>query len=99
MTNIQQPEALRLAERLDKGGWPSYVPQEAAAELRRLHAESELHMQELRSYRITVENREERIAELESRVQELEDLNTQLCEQQDVLNDAYAELKQKYDLV
>lgn len=44
----------------------------------------------------------EAIAELfrlHARVQELEDLNTQLCEQQDVLNDAYAELKQKYDLV
>lgn len=64
----QQPEALRLAERLDKGGWPSYVPQEAAAELRRLHAEYEKHLQELRSYRITVENREARIAELEAQL-------------------------------
>lgn len=34
-----QPEALRLADWLDgTRGWPSYVPQEAAAELRRLHA-------------------------------------------------------------
>ncbi|MDA8522023.1 DUF4406 domain-containing protein [Acidovorax sp. NCPPB 4044] len=34
-----RPEALRLAEWLDGARpWPSYVPQEAAAELRRLHA-------------------------------------------------------------
>lgn len=34
----QQPEALRLAAWLNQGGWPSYVPQEAASELLRLHA-------------------------------------------------------------
>ncbi len=34
----QQPEALRLAAWLNQGGWPSYVPQEAAAELLRQHA-------------------------------------------------------------
>ena len=37
-TSTEQPEALRLANWLDTGGWPSYVPQESAAELRRLHA-------------------------------------------------------------
>lgn len=36
MTN-KQPEALRLAEWLEEGWWPSYVPQEASAELRRQH--------------------------------------------------------------
>ena len=34
----QQPDVLRLADWLNQGGWPSYVPQEAAAELRRQHA-------------------------------------------------------------
>ena len=34
----KKPEALRLAEWLEEGRWPSYVPQEAAAELRRQHA-------------------------------------------------------------
>lgn len=42
--------------------------QRCATELRRLHAEAEQHLQELRSYRITVENREARIAELESQL-------------------------------
>ena len=37
-TSTEQTEALRLAKWLDTGGWPSYVPQESAAELRRLHA-------------------------------------------------------------
>lgn len=37
-TNTEQPEALRLADWLDAGGWPSYVPQESAEELRRLHS-------------------------------------------------------------
>ena len=36
MTN-KQSEALRLADWLSEGGWPSYVPQEAAEELRRQH--------------------------------------------------------------
>ena len=36
--STEQPEALRLADWLNQGGWPSYVPQEAAAELRRQHA-------------------------------------------------------------
>ena len=34
----QQPDVLLLADWLNQGGWPSYVPQEAAAELRRQHA-------------------------------------------------------------
>lgn len=42
---------------------------------------------------------EDLIRNLAAKVKELDSLNTQLCEQQDVLNDAYAELKQKYDLV
>jgi hypothetical protein len=41
MTDREQPEALRLADWLDGNSrWPSYVPQEAAAELRRLHQEN-----------------------------------------------------------
>lgn len=59
----QQPEALRLAHLLAIDKWP-----DAAAELRRLHAESELHQQELASYRFTVENRDARIAELEAQL-------------------------------
>ena len=38
MNQSKQPEALRLAAWLEVGGWPSYVPQESAAELRRLYA-------------------------------------------------------------
>lgn len=66
------PEALALAERLENDVWEavplrlSKVVMLAAEALRRLRAESELHLQELRSYRITVENREARIAELEA---------------------------------
>ena len=37
-TSTEQPKALRLADWLNQGGWPSYVPQEAAAELHRQHA-------------------------------------------------------------
>ena len=37
----KKTEALSLADWLTQGGWPSYVPQEAAAELLRLHAENE----------------------------------------------------------
>ena len=42
--NTKRPEALRIAEWLEgiRGNtWPSYIPQEAAAELRRQHAEIE----------------------------------------------------------
>lgn len=66
-TSTELPEALRLAEHLEKfRSFPDDLA--AAAELRRLHAESEQHLQELRSYRITVENREARIAELEAQL-------------------------------
>lgn len=57
------PEALRLADICAKKGLFAVED-----ELRRLHAESELHLQELRSYRITVENREASIAELEAKL-------------------------------
>lgn len=72
--NAKQPEALRLAEALEKDVWQatplrlSKVVELSADELRRLHSESEQHLQELRSYRITVENREARIAELEAQL-------------------------------
>lgn len=69
------PEALRLVEWFEEGGGfqqgtkaPHKWVLQAEQELRRLHAESELHLQELRSYRITVENREARIAELEAQL-------------------------------
>lgn len=65
--NAKQPEALRLAQHLEQfRSFPDDLA--AAAELLRLHAESEQHLQELRSYRITVENREARIAELEAQL-------------------------------
>ena len=42
MTDREQPKALRLADWLDGiCCWPSYVPQEAAFELRRLHEENQ----------------------------------------------------------
>lgn len=63
MNQNKQPEALRLADICAKKGLFAVED-----ELRRLHAESEQHMQELRSYRITVENREARIAELEKKL-------------------------------
>lgn len=59
----QQPEALRLADICAKKGLFAVED-----ELRRLHAESEQHLQELRSYRITVENREARIGELDAQL-------------------------------
>lgn len=65
MNQNKQPEALRLA---DEPFWDDEHCAAAARELRRLHAESELHMQELRSYRITVESREARIVELEGKL-------------------------------
>lgn len=67
----QQPEALRLAEKL-RSNADALTQLKAADAIDRLHAESEQHLQELRSYRITVENREARIVELEARVHELE---------------------------
>lgn len=77
MTNKQMPEALRLAEMLLSG--VAMIPEidlpEAASELRRQHARIEAleaaeqqHLQELRSYRITVDNREARIVELEKKL-------------------------------
>lgn len=66
MNQEKQPEALRLAEELEQFRSFPALAAAAAAELRRLHTESEQHLQELRSYRITVENREARIAELEA---------------------------------
>lgn len=66
MNQDKQPEALRLADELDQFRSFPALAASAAAELRRLHAESEQHLQELRSYRITVDNREARIAELEA---------------------------------
>lgn len=48
-TSTGQTDALRLANWLDTGGWPSYVPQESAAELRRLQARvQELEAQAVR---------------------------------------------------
>ena len=79
MNQDKQPDALRLADAMS-AEYFGLTAQQAAAELRRLHAESEQHLQELRSYRITVENREARIAELEARVQELEAEKARLIE-------------------
>lgn len=41
---------------------------------------------------------EDLIRSLVARILELDDLNTQLCEQQDVLSDAYSELKRNIRL-
>lgn len=68
-TSIDLPAALYYADLLDHGEWINYATRaEAVGELRRLHAESEQHLQELRLYRITVENREARIAELKEQL-------------------------------
>lgn len=68
-TSTEQSAAFHYAELLENDEWINYSTRaEAAVELRRLHAESEQHLQELRSYRITVENREARIAELEAKL-------------------------------
>lgn len=71
MENKQQSEALRLANYLHQHYdlMPTCEPLLAASELRRLHAESEQHQQELAAYRFTVENREARIAELEAELE------------------------------
>ena len=67
MSNTQQPEALRLVEWIESD--MSCDGDEAiVAELRRLHAESEQHLQEMRSYRITVDNLRARVAELEAQL-------------------------------
>lgn len=71
-TRTQQPEALRLAGELKQFAYK--LAQQSARELLRLHAESDLHLQELRSYRITVENREARIVELERELLQVRDV-------------------------
>lgn len=66
MNQEKKPEALRLAGWLEVGGWPSYVPQESAAELRRLHARV-LELEAERTARMTQNDRmAERIAALEA---------------------------------
>lgn len=48
MSKEQQPEALRLSDELDSGEWINYSElQDAACELRRLHAENEALKREL----------------------------------------------------
>ena len=59
-TSTEQPEALRLANWLDAGGWPSYVPQESAAELRRLQA----RVQELEASQARVPLSDEQITDI-----------------------------------
>lgn len=60
MIEVQKPDALRLADAFaDDDTYVSLLMmREAAAELRRLHAQAALHSQELRAYRLTVENLE-----------------------------------------
>lgn len=66
MNQDKQLEPLSLATELEQFAY--ILAQKSARELRRLHAESELHQQELASYRFTVENRDARIAELEAQL-------------------------------
>lgn len=65
-----QADALRLAAWLLHRGMSGIKQNdiEASNQLRWLHAESLQHKQELAAYRFTVENREARIAELESQL-------------------------------
>ncbi|MDH1900868.1 hypothetical protein N5D67_00900 [Comamonas aquatica] len=66
-----QADALRLAAWLLHRGMSGIKQNdiEASNQLRWLHAESLQHKQELAAYRFTVENREARIAELESQLE------------------------------
>lgn len=58
MTEAKQPEALRLADALDGNARTNWTREEAAAELRRLHAENERLQQELiRESRCTAEQK------------------------------------------
>lgn len=76
----QQTEAMQLSDWLNQGGWPSYVPQEAAAELRRQHArivelEERLEIDYRHPYDgiaardVTIKALDERIAALESQLE------------------------------
>lgn len=67
MNQDKQPEVLRLADALEKE-YGSELLDDAADRLRRLHAESEQHMQELAAYRFTVDNLRARVAELEAQL-------------------------------
>lgn len=104
MNQEKQPEALRLAKHLEQfRGFPDDL--KAAAELRRLHAESEQHLQELRSYRITVENREARIAELEAELAaakaapaKLEDIEQYRLQMAGISTAAFGYLKEGDDI-
>lgn len=81
--STQQPEALLIAAWLRKSNEEAMARRIDGAEaIERQHARIEAleaaeqqHMQELRSYRITVENREARIAELEAEIERLRKLH------------------------
>ena len=75
----QQPEPLHIANELEDEFGFFGEAKRTVETIRRLHAESELHQQELASYRFTVENRDARILELEARVQELEAVQERLA--------------------
>ena len=63
----KQPEAIRIAEWLEgiRGNtWPSYIPQEAAAELRRQHAEIETLRAGYDAARLEIESLRERVQQL-----------------------------------
>ena len=65
--DTKQPEAIRIAERLEgiRGNtWPSYIPQEAAAELRRQHAEIETLRAGYSAARLEIESLRERVQQL-----------------------------------
>ena len=65
--NTKRPEALRIAEWLEgiRGNtWPSYIPQEAAAELRRQHAEIETLRAGYSAARLEIESLKERVQQL-----------------------------------
>ena len=65
--NTKRPDALRIAEWLEgiRGNtWPSYIPQEAAAELRRQHAEFETLRAGYDAARLEIESLKERVQQL-----------------------------------
>ena len=62
--DTKQLEAIRIAEWLEgiRGNtWPSYIPQEAAAELRRQHAEIETLRAGYDAARLEIESLKERV--------------------------------------
>ena len=70
----KQPEALRLADRLEQYEPKTQALFDAAAELRRLHAENEDHIQQLRKEQLEVERLHRVNAQLLEALEQIIDL-------------------------